>query len=63
MTALTELRRLLDLAEQRPWSHAEADKAERLVAEIRAYGLVQEWQGMGGDKCVRVAADGDDSGW
>jgi len=46
-----------------PWNQHEADKAALLVREIAAKGLVQEWQGMGGDKAVRVAADGDDSGW
>ena len=46
-----------------PWSQHEADKAERLVREIIAKSQLVEWQGMGGDKCVRAAADGDDSGW
>jgi hypothetical protein len=60
MTPIDELRRLLDLRERTPWTQPQADRAERLVREIHATGLLQEWQGMGGDKAVMVnPKDGD----
>jgi hypothetical protein len=61
MTPLAALRHLLDLYERGvPWSQHQADKAERLVRQIYAAGLLQEWQGMGGDKSAPVnPKDGD----
>jgi hypothetical protein len=63
VTPREELRRLLALP---AWSYADAIKAERLVREIfgQQQELLQEWLGVGGDKCVPVTAqDEDTSGW
>jgi predicted negative regulator of RcsB-dependent stress response len=61
MTPIDELRHLLNLRLRRiPWTQHQADRAALLVRKIHADGLVETWQGMGGDKSAMVnPKDGD----